>query len=131
MKVSTRPVYHCSYCSKYYIHKHHAAKHETYCKSNPNNQHACFNYCKHLLKRKEDDGSEYGVKFTTFTCTKNNTELYSFIAEKRGINKKYSQFDGAIRMPLKCDLYQPQDDYMSPDEFDQIINGRNPEPDIL
>lgn len=109
MKEYLRTVYHCSYCSEYYINKGNATRHEKYCKNNPANTHACFNFCQHLKLEKINEGS--GV-YKVFTCKCTGQEMYSFKAEKSIIKRFPEQFEHAIRMPLECDKFSPDLGYM-------------------
>lgn len=73
---------------------------------NPANQHKCFQYCKHLVKGKEDYDGGYDTDFTpqrtTFTCALLNKQMHSFKAERRNIVKHLN----TERMPLQCDSYE-------------------------
>lgn len=92
------PTYHCSYCSKYYIHKGYAARHEKACRNNPNNKHACFDFCEHLERKLIGYCGN-----TEFTCTKLNKKLFSYKAENNIHTKDRKEvFEGCERMPLTC-----------------------------
>ncbi len=111
MKESLRKVYKCEYCGKNMLIMGAMEKHEDFCRKNPENQHACFKMCKHLVKGVEykDIGDEWGrtPKCTTFTCSVTNQKMYSYIAERRDLD---IAMDDAERMPLACDKYAPIED---------------------
>ena len=115
METKNIPTYHCSYCTKYYIRKYYAERHERFCKHNPNNKHKCFELCRHLIKSQE---THNGVTTTDFNCKFMDKPMYSFKAEKGAIKyfrEAYGE-DGIIRMPLECEHYEVMyDDY---DNFD-------------
>jgi hypothetical protein len=91
MFTETREIHTCDHCGKYYKSKYHAGRHEKYCKGNPNNKHACFDFCRHLRKDM-DEGKTY------FYCVAKNDYCYSYKAELRGIEEGF-------RMPLECGDY--------------------------
>lgn len=107
MKEEKKMVYTCVFCGKYYISKHHAKTHEDFCKKNPNNQHACFDFCTHLKRNSilTEDGH-----ITYFTCeAKDGKKMFSYKAEK--FIKLYPSINnldisGAERMPLTCELFK-------------------------
>jgi hypothetical protein len=84
--------------------KHHAERHEKYCKKNPLNNHRCFQRCQHLIKDsdylEDGNGNRYGT-CTIFTCDITGKDMYSYKAEK----SLYIECDGE-RMPLECEHYQ-------------------------
>lgn len=100
----------CKHCRKLYQRKHFCRKHEKYCKKNPDNKHVCFEFCN-FLKRVEVEGinfdchgNEMGTYISNieFYCTKTDTEMFSYIAERKGLDVvKYAK-----RMPLKCNDYE-------------------------
>lgn len=111
MKILTnRTLYACSFCGKKYQSSSACLYHEEHkCHANPNNQHICFETCKHL-ERIESSTTEYGytgaeteMKFKTFRCKKHDQEMYSFRLSKRHFLKP---FIGGIRMPLDCSDYE-------------------------
>jgi hypothetical protein len=99
MKQSERTVFKCDHCGKNYLVKHACGTHEKFCPKNPENRHACFD-CNHLSvdTNRNDDG--YTEK--TFTCTKMDTQLHSFKAERL----KHSCLGYTERMPLTCESFQ-------------------------
>lgn len=122
MKIIEKKVYYCDHCGKYHsLSAGVTSRHEKYCTSNPNNWHACFHYCKYLVKTDipmviggDLDGPDIITpKRTEFTCSLLNKKLYSFRAEKKGLVKN-GYVNDAERMPLKCDSYE-------------IEEGMNPE----
>lgn len=107
------PTYHCSYCSKYYIHKGNATRHENFCRHNPSNKHACFHLCRHLIREKQDtEYTEYMVRppqMTVFTCAITKQKMYSFLAEKKKLPTKHkASYEDTVRMPLECPHYEVQ-----------------------
>jgi len=101
MKQQLRINWICDHCSKYYIRKDHALRHEKYCGKNPNNKHKCFEFCPYLKKEKEIDSGPYiDREYTVFICKKTGNYMWSYIAERRKI-----ECDG-IRMPLECKHYE-------------------------
>lgn len=107
MEIKNVPTYHCGYCSKYYIRKYHAGRHEKFCKHNPQNKHACFELCEHL--EMSTNTETRGLRFKEFRCKKLNKMLYSFKAEKSAIkhfSETYAENGILIeRMPLDCTHY--------------------------
>lgn len=118
MKIILQNVYHCEYCEKKQFRKCDMSRHEKHCKQNPNNQHKCFDICKHLLKEEEeyitknrwgcnDDGDtleEYVGTRTVFKCALTNQKMYSYIAERKRL--PVLNEPDVIRMPLECDKYR-------------------------
>lgn len=104
MKVTENvTLYTCSYCSKYYIRKCNAVKHEIHCRNNPKNNHMCFNGCAHLVREREHNGD---TVTTNFMCAKTGDFMYSYLAERNNLINIYPKgFIGVIRMPLKCELF--------------------------
>jgi len=79
MKITTQDVFHCDFCKKKQFRKGDMTKHEKWCKYNPNNQHACFNFCENLIRSEEHyDGIYYESKKTVFTCNISKKEMYSY-----------------------------------------------------
>lgn len=108
MQEKQSTTYHCSYCRRYYLQKHHAAKHEKGCRDNPNNKHKCFEMCKHLNRETISDNN-YENRRTIFTCQLTKQRMYSYLAEKKGLLKYFRESfeeDEAIRMPLVCEKYE-------------------------
>jgi hypothetical protein len=101
----TMTVYICEHCRKLYQIKRFIEPHEKFCKKNPANKHKCFELCKYLKRTKDYDEWEHGgIEYTVFTCEKTGKEMYSFIAERKGlIDKGYISGE---RMPLECEGYQ-------------------------
>lgn len=95
MKITEQAVYKCGFCRKYYLRKHAAVTHETYCAKNPKNRHACFD-CIFLHVAREV--VEEGFSEKTFTCTKKRLQLHTFRAERI----KHSCLGYTERMPLQC-----------------------------
>lgn len=105
MKIENKKIYRCDFCSKYYIHKGHIEKHENYCRYNPKNQHKCFEFCQHLIRKRIDisESNSFRVDITVFECKYyENDELYSYQAEKRNLDV----IKDGIRMPLQCEYYE-------------------------
>ncbi len=121
MRIIEAKIYKCDHCGKVQFRKCDMTKHEKWCKENPNNKHYCFGYCVHLLKTKEEyegqDRYESGGTFvgqrTVFTCAVTNQRMYSFLAEKRKIPIP----EGAVRMPLQCDLYKDRGEFSLPEDW--------------
>jgi hypothetical protein len=100
----------CEHCRKLYQRPHACIAHEKHCKQNPKNKHACFEFCFHLERNEIEDthfdyhGNELGtyISHIEFYCTKTDTEMYSYIAERKGLKVvKYAK-----RMPIECDDYE-------------------------
>lgn len=116
MRETNERVFRCDHCNRAIVSKGAMTLHERVCKQNPNNWHKCFKYCKHLCKSVENVGGYYEEQpQVKFTCSaKNNLEMYSYKLERISRNK--SRIENLTRMPLQCDLYEPQDTY-TPDEL--------------
>lgn len=103
MKTINKTMYRCDFCDKWYHSKYACEWHEKHCKKNPENQHKCFDFCKHLYKGRDDDGQIY------FQCmVKSDKEMHSFIAERRRLK---SVIESTERMPLECNLHEYMDTY--------------------
>lgn len=113
MKRENMIVYKCDHCTKKMFGAGVMSRHERFCKSNPNNDHKCFQRCDFLEKRTETvfsndpDEPEADHFVTHFTCLKTSKKLYSYKFEKsKGFKPIYLQ--GLERMPLECDLYESE-----------------------
>ena len=122
MKEAIVPVFTCDFCGKKQFRKCDMSIHEKWCKKSPNNQHKCFQYCKHLVKSAEEyEVENYNEAFvgekTVFTCALTKQKMYSFIAERRKL-PVINESD-AIRMPLECDSFKDPCDFNDHDfDFD-------------
>lgn len=76
-------------------------RHERFCSKNPENQHKCFEFCLHLIR--ERNVIECDHVETTFICRKTGRDMYSYIAERRGLVGKMPET--TIRMPIFCPHY--------------------------
>lgn len=101
--LTNQTIYKCDHCGKKSFTR--LTHHEHYCKKNPDNQHKCFEFCKHLHKDKVE-GS------TVFTCRVKKIDLYSYIAERRRYHEKGYMTGFEERMPLSCaDYYDERIDW--------------------
>ncbi len=111
MKTITKPYFKCDFCGKKQFRKCDMTRHEKWCKKNPLNDHACFHYCKHLIKDKIVSVDAYdGEQFSslcTFQCAVTKKFMYSSIAERRKLVDRLPK--GTERMPLHCNLYEDKD----------------------
>ncbi len=89
--------YKCDHCSKSSTSPGAMFQHERKCRSNPNNKHKCFDYCRHLKREYAATGQER----LDFVCQKTGKLMYSYKAEYRGF-----KLDGLERMPLNCTFYE-------------------------
>ena len=121
MKVSLKKVYQCDYCQKNMISAGAMARHEKFCRKNPNNMHKCFDTCRFLVRTKElitgkDPFSPYSY-VTTFRCKSTGKKMYSFLFEKTvDFKPKYTK--GLMRMPLECNMHS----YMTESELEERFN---------
>lgn len=118
MKVlENQTAYKCEHCSKFYLQKRWIERHEKFCHKNPNNQHKCFQFCKHLEKitHSIDDSERSSGTYTEFRCKKLDKYLYSFKAEKHTNPFLMERLDGCERMPLECSDYS--DANYVPDQY--------------
>ena len=109
MKTIVRKVYECEHCGKKMLAAGPMARHEKYCKANPDNKHKCFDFCKHLKRTGEVvfDGGEPNYKRTVFTCEVTGKEMYSFLLEKKAsLLPNHIKLDKMERMPLSCDDFK-------------------------
>ena len=97
------------------------ARHEKYCRHNPNNKHKCFDLCRHLLRKRtliegKDPFNRYSYQ-TILSCNNLNIKMYSYLLEKKQTSFRGHPIkaDGLIRMPLECAHYE----YMSESEIEQ------------
>ena len=115
MKQTNEKVYRCDHCNKAMVGAGLMKLHERMCKENPNNQHKCFQYCKHLIKDSEDNGQYGEGLYTTFTCAKRpDINLFSYKLERYKANELRCK--GMTRMPLECDLYETMEGHDYSDE---------------
>ena len=116
-------VYICEHCKKKKLFLKHAMfRHEQFCRHNPANMHACFDFCKHLVKETHEveefteGGFVYTKHVTAFKCTKLDKYMYSSIAEKKNLIHKFpASFTDTTRMPLTCQFHE-KDPVEFPDE---------------
>src|SRR5580698_8853870 len=94
-------IFKCDFCGKKSFRKGDTTRHEKWCPANPNNKHACFNDCKHLIRGEEEyEGrDEYVGKKSTFTCALTMQKMFSYIAERKKL-PVVSEKDAA-RMPVE------------------------------
>ena len=107
--IPNRTLYKCDHCNKHRLTKAAAARHELFCRHNPNNQHRCFG-CQFLSVEREivgvrANGEPLACAYQTFTCAKTGQDMYSYVAERR---KMLAKLGDVERMPLACDLYEPE-----------------------
>lgn len=115
MKVETAQIYKCDHCGKVQFRRCDMTKHEKWCKLNPINDHACYKFCKHLVKTEEkyegqsryDSGESFTGKKTVFTCGVSGQKMYSFKAEK--LKLPILNELGIKRMPIDCNDYKGTD----------------------
>ena len=105
--IPNRVIYRCDHCSKHRLTKAAAARHELFCRHNPENKHQCFG-CEHLVHTEAAAavGPDGTVKYAgrqAFTCAKKGVDMYTYVAERRNIVEKLGNVE---RMPLACDLYE-------------------------
>jgi hypothetical protein len=113
MKETLEKVYKCDFCKKKMRSKGSMVRHEKFCKENPNNNHICFEWCKHLKKERINE-TEYNSEMgfdeivsskVEFACLAKNEKMYSYLLEKRLVFKpEFTK--GLIRMPLDCNKYE-------------------------
>jgi hypothetical protein len=127
MKTTNEKVYRCDHCNKAMVSKGFMVLHERMCKQNPNNQHQCFKYCKYLSKTVDSEEDEFGYKYnpeTMFKCTHLqsfiNGNLYSYKLER--FKNKQHRIESMIRMPLECELYEPQEGHDYSDHSGETFN---------
>lgn len=118
MRTEKLKVYICEHCIRKMFGAGAMSRHEKWCRSNPNNTHKCFEFCKYLKMTQESFGDKEGYKqrFTEMLCTKRNVKMYSYKFEKKTTKPK-NALEGLERMPLECDLYE----YMHADELPEIF----------
>ena len=103
MIIKTKKVYYCKFCNKHMLSAGFMTIHELHCRKDPKNQHKCFQYCKHLIKKRD-------MERTDFYCEITKKHMYSYKVE----NKDWfcnggSDFSEHIRMPLECKYYDIED----------------------
>lgn len=98
--VENKTIYRCEHgnCKKYLLTESAMRRHEIHCKHNPKNQHACFKWCKHLLKEKEE-GTTY------FYCKKTRKTMWSYKIEK-SVSFHEAVYGIDERMPTECEHYE-------------------------
>jgi len=99
MKTELKKIYFCDHCKKHNLSAGSIARHEKFCRLNPNNKHKCFAYCTHLKRT-----VSYPSK-TVFTCAKTGIEMYSYLLEKK-LQGPYIAQNELTRMPLECDIFE-------------------------
>ena len=108
--ISNRTIYRCDHCSKHRLTKQAAARHELFCRHNPENKHKCFG-CEHLVHTEaaaaiSPTGQIQFAGRQSFTCAKKGVDMYTYVAERRNIVEKLGNVE---RMPIECDDYEPED----------------------
>lgn len=117
MKEQTKKVFYCDHCKKHGLSKGAMVLHEKWCDSNPENKKACT-YCMYLKETTVDytimEGTEAEITRTSkaFRCTKLDKMLYPLIVERKGVNKRYSVFDDQEPMPMYCQHYKLEFEYI-------------------
>ena len=97
------------------------ARHEKYCRRNPNNMHKCFDLCSHLKRTTEliPGKSPFlsNSYATVFVCEKTGQKMYSYLLEKKATSYFGCPIksDGLVRMPLDCRDYK----YMSESQYEE------------
>lgn len=115
MKTRIRTTYNCDFCSKLYVRKDMAERHENMCTKNPANNRPCFE-CIHLKKKKTEVYSGYdhygsGEPATheveAFYCSKKEHYLYTPQNEIKG-NAFEIAWDEDVNepMPKECNLQE-------------------------
>lgn len=98
MTTTTETVYTCDHCQRKMFRKGSMTVHERRCKNNPNNQHACLKWCKHLVK--------------TYDWKSGTHSFYCSIRPELGEMRTYKKdwqvlgYNRLTRMPLECDKYE-------------------------
>jgi len=108
MKEKITAIYRCDFCRKLYLRRVACEKHEKFCAKNPANQHACFMFCKNLVRERIEieisgDYQDYKIQQTQFQCKASGKFMHSFIAERKGIVGYLEET--TERMPLNCLFY--------------------------
>lgn len=113
MKTLQETIYRCDHCNRPMFGKGAMSRHEKYCKENPNNDHKCFDFCKHLKRTVFIDSDDYEnyEKRTDMECVKLKKFMYSYKFEKN-YNKPVNALDGLERMPLECEHHCYMDGYV-------------------
>jgi hypothetical protein len=109
MKTKIMEIHTCEFCGKYYKMKHHAKRHEKFCRNNPINDHVCFRDCKNLEREKIECRHSDGER-VAFICGHYPLyELYSYAAEKSLYLMGEIRTNGCrmMRMPTKCMHFNP------------------------
>ena len=99
-------VYICEHCKRRMLSAGAMSLHERQCKDNPNNQHKCFQWCKHLVKTTGQIEYDNTNLNTVFTCKLRPElgQLYSYKLERFACHSEIIK--SMKRMPLECDKYQ-------------------------
>lgn len=108
MKTELRKVYECEHCGRKMMSAGAMGYHEKWCKKNPHNRHQCFKLCQFLERKTVVDWSDgdSGHYHHEFVCLKTKQPMYSYHLEKRHHYSFRSLPCDAVRMPLKCDMFQ-------------------------
>lgn len=109
-ELKNRTLYACDHCGKRYQTKRGCLYHEQYkCIKNPNNQHKCFENCKHLVRETKTEtnydylGGEHEWSYNTFLCAITDEQMHTFrLSEKHNLYYVLN----SVRMPLECDNYE-------------------------
>ena len=115
MKTKNLDVYFCDHCKKHLFRKSSMTKHETFCKSNPENYKKCLDGCKYLQSiehvvdfesfNNNDDGYvEKTVK--VFKCIKYDKLMFPFSIERKKLNEKYVTYSDQEPMPKECEGFE-------------------------
>ena len=101
MKTTTETIYTCDHCQRKMFRKGSMTTHEKRCKKNPQNQHMCLKWCKHLVKHQDCYNGDI-----TFTC-----DVRRELGKMRTYKKDWQPlgYGRYTRMPLECDRYEDKD----------------------
>lgn len=100
-KVENITVWQCEFCGVKQFRNN--KRHEKFCRKNPNNQHQCFEFCKHLKRIVEFPN-------TIFICDVTKKSMYSYLAEKKEWQFPKEFFKENERMPLTCKYFERLED---------------------
>lgn len=87
----------CKFCGKKFFVAPTCQHHELICRQNPENDHPCFKFCKHLELTTEKI-YPYGREVKAYNCKKTGKRLYS---NKALVNKHpVTQEEDYVKMPV-------------------------------
>lgn len=98
-------IYICDHCKRRSVSASGMASHIRACRSNPDNQHACFKYCVFLSRYVDNDKGTISFECGNIKSPLYGQDLYSYKLE-RTPKVNAARIAAMTRMPLTCEHYE-------------------------